>query len=96
MLDLKILRDRASEVEAIYRDRLFDDAAVAVMGQVKALDERRRALAAQAAPLAGASHRDCGHGHVRHTWFVRTHCAPRGHGFVGEQPSAHSLKLPQS
>src|SRR5438552_1470435 len=44
MLDVKILRDRAAEVAAIYRDQLFDEGAVALMNQVAALDGRRRQL----------------------------------------------------
>jgi seryl-tRNA synthetase len=48
MLDVKILRERAAEVAAIYKDQLFDDAAVALMEQVAALDTRRRALLSRA------------------------------------------------
>jgi seryl-tRNA synthetase len=44
MLDLKILRDRAADVAAIYRDKLFDDGAVKLMDQVAELDARRRQL----------------------------------------------------
>lgn len=45
---------------------------------------------------AGASHRDCGHGHRTQTAVCITHWVPRGHGFVGEQPAAHSVYEPQS
>jgi seryl-tRNA synthetase len=51
MLDVKILRERAAEVAALYRDRLFDEEAATLMTQVAALDERRRQLLSAADEL---------------------------------------------
>jgi len=44
MLDAKILRERSAEVLAIYRERLFDDAAAELAQSALVLDEKRRNL----------------------------------------------------
>ncbi|MCS6915156.1 MAG: serine--tRNA ligase [Myxococcales bacterium] len=51
MLDLRLLRDHAAEVAAAYRDRLFDEEAVALLERVREADSRRRQLLAAAEEL---------------------------------------------
>src|SRR5277367_2515418 len=46
MIDLKLLREQPDEVMAIYRDRLFDDAAAAIARELLDLDTRRRQIVA--------------------------------------------------
>jgi len=48
MIDIRLLRERPEEVVAIYRDRLFDDAAAAITRQILELDGRRRQVVAEA------------------------------------------------
>src|SRR5439155_7740873 len=42
MIDLKLLRERADEVIAIYRERLFDETAAGVAQKLVELDAKRR------------------------------------------------------
>ncbi|HNN97105.1 MAG TPA: serine--tRNA ligase, partial [Pseudomonadota bacterium] len=51
MIDSKILRERPDEVLAIYRDRLFDEAAVTTAQEVLKVDAERRKLLAAADEL---------------------------------------------
>src|SRR5689334_20981105 len=46
MIDLKLLREKPDEVMAIYRDRLFDDAAAQIARQLLDADTRRRQIVA--------------------------------------------------
>ena len=45
MIDTKLLRERPEDVIAIYRERLFDEDAVALAGQVTVLDRHEAAQA---------------------------------------------------
>ena len=51
MLDAKILRERPDEVLSIYRERLFDEAAAALLKEAIELDKSRRQLLAAADEL---------------------------------------------
>ena len=51
MIDLKLLRDQPEEVIAIYRGRLFDDAAAEVAKKLLDVDTRRRQIVATADEL---------------------------------------------
>jgi seryl-tRNA synthetase len=46
MIDLKLLRERPDEVVAIYRDRLYDEAAAATAAKLLDVDTRRRQIVA--------------------------------------------------
>jgi seryl-tRNA synthetase len=51
MIDLKLLRDQPEEVIAIYRDRLFDNAAADTVRQLLEVDARRRQIVASSDDL---------------------------------------------
>jgi seryl-tRNA synthetase len=51
MIDLRLLREHTDEVLAAYRDRLFDEEAVATATRLLAVDHRRKELVTQADDL---------------------------------------------
>ena len=51
MIDLKLLREQPEQVIAIYRERLFDDAAAATAKKLLDVDTRRRQIVATADDL---------------------------------------------
>src|SRR5690242_14662676 len=51
MIDLKLLRERPTDVIETYRLRLFDEAAAATAGELLDLDTRRRQIVATADEL---------------------------------------------
>ena len=53
MIDLRLLRERPSEVLACYRERLYDEEAAGIATQVIALDGKRREITSRAEELKG-------------------------------------------